>query len=257
MYRSFIFICLVLFVTACQRSSSGGIVAPTNMPPTPHMPPSPLATAVQSTSGLLVGVYDNNDTPHGAQTLTLLGGSRYIQEAPAYHAIITGTWAISGSQIVFTETETVPPGHACVDAPGIYNWTFDGQGLTLVLANDDCRQRKEDYPSGPWIKQSQTLAAPVPPKVSYGQSITIEATDRLTFVPDTITVASGQTVELLFVNHGKLPHTFTLPDLNIEVQIPPGETNLLTFTTPTPGEYPFYSNVLTEFENMKGKLIVK
>jgi len=30
-----------------------------------------------------------------------------------------------------------------------------------------------------------------------------------------------------------LPHTLTAPDLKIEVQMPPGETDNITFTAPT------------------------
>ncbi|MBI5032259.1 MAG: cupredoxin domain-containing protein [Chloroflexi bacterium] len=81
--------------------------------------------------------------------------------------------------------------------------------------------------------------------------------DDLTFTPSAITVKPGQTVELTLVNNGTLPHTFTLTDLNIEVQMPPGETTQFTFIAPKSGEYQFYSGVLTEFDKMKGKLIVQ
>ena len=50
--------------------------------------------------------------------------------------------------------------------------------------------------------------------------LTVEGTDNLTFTPDTLTVKPGQTVELTLVNNGKLPHTFTIPEFNIEVQMP-------------------------------------
>jgi len=41
-----------------------------------------------------------------------------------------------------------------------------------------------------------------------------------------------------------LDHTFSIPDLNI-------------FTAPKAGEYQFSSGVISDFETMKGKLIVK
>ena len=100
-------------------------------------------------------------------------------------------------------------------------------------------------------------AAPAPPKVTNTQQIAIEGTDRLTFVPDTITVTSGQAVELTLVNNGQLDHTFTVPDLRIEVQMPAGKTNTFTFTAPQAGVYRFNSGVITEFDTMKGELIVK
>ena len=86
---------------------------------------------------------------------------------------------------------------------------------------------------------------------------TIEGTDNLTFTPDTITVKPGQSVELILVDKGTLPHTFTVPDLNIEVQMRAGETNTVTFTAPAAGEYRFFSGVLSDLDTMKGKIIVK
>ena len=87
--------------------------------------------------------------------------------------------------------------------------------------------------------------------------LTVEGTDNLTFTPDTLTVKPGQTVELTLVNNGKLPHTFNVPELNIEVQMPPGETNKFTFTAPRAGEYRFISGSLRDLDTMKGKIIVK
>ena len=85
----------------------------------------------------------------------------------------------------------------------------------------------------------------------------IEAKDNLTFTPNTITVRSGQTVNLTLVNNGKLDHTFTAPDLNIEVILPAGTTNQVSFTVPKAGEYRFYSAPISEFDIMTGTLIVK
>lgn len=86
---------------------------------------------------------------------------------------------------------------------------------------------------------------------------TIEAKDNLTFTPNTITVTPGQTVDLKLVNNGKLDHTFTAPDLNIEVILPAGTTNQVSFTAPRAGEYRFYSAPISEFDIMTGTLIVK
>lgn len=87
--------------------------------------------------------------------------------------------------------------------------------------------------------------------------ITVEGKDNLTFTPSTISVRPGQIVELTLINNGRLYHTFAIPDLNIEVQMPPGETNKVTFTAPKAGEYRFSSGVISEFDSMKGTLIVK
>lgn len=85
---------------------------------------------------------------------------------------------------------------------------------------------------------------------------TIEARDNLTFAPDTVIIKPGQSVELTLVNNGKLDHTFTAPDLNIEVILRPGETKQVTFTAPQMGEYRFYSATIQDFETMKGTIKV-
>ncbi len=86
---------------------------------------------------------------------------------------------------------------------------------------------------------------------------TIEAKDNLTFTPDNITIKPGQTVALTLVNNGKLDHTFTAPDLNIEFQMPAGETTTETFVVSKPGEYRFFCAVIGHFDTMKGTVVVK
>jgi heme/copper-type cytochrome/quinol oxidase subunit 2 len=111
-----------------------------------------------------------------------------------------------------------------------------------------------------WLGAIWVLACTVMLLTACGSGtvhFTIEAKDNLTFTPDTLMVTSGQTVELNLVNSGKLDHTFSIPDLNIEVQMPGGETNKIIFTAPKVGEYQFSSGVISDFETMKGKLIVK
>jgi plastocyanin len=111
-----------------------------------------------------------------------------------------------------------------------------------------------------WLARAAVLACAAMLVTACGSGtahFTIEAKDNLTFTPDTISVKTGQTVELTLVNRGKLDHTFSVPDLNIEVQLPAGQTDKIVFTAPRAGEYPFSSGVIRDFETMKGKLIVK
>ena len=91
---------------------------------------------------------------------------------------------------------------------------------------------------------------------SSAAHFTIEAKDNMTFAPDTITVKPGQTVELTLVNNGKLDHTFTAPDLNIEVILRAGETKQITFSAPQTGEYRFYSATIQDFDTMIGRIKV-
>jgi plastocyanin len=45
--------------------------------------------------------------------------------------------------------------------------------------------------------------------------------------------------------------------LSIEVQMPPSETNKVTFIAPQAGEYRFISGVIDDLDTMKGTIIVK
>ncbi len=154
MKRLFIFSSIVLFVTACGAPSLGSPATPTMIPSTPvpmqTVVPSTTA-AIPPTSGSLLGAYDNSKTPHDLETLTLLDGGRYILQVYGDDVPITGTWAISASQVVFTEAAG---GGDCPGDPGTYQFVMDGKALTLTKVKDPyCDLRVEDFTSGPWIKK--------------------------------------------------------------------------------------------------------
>ncbi len=99
----------------------------------------------------LVGAYDNSKTPRGLETLTLLDDGRFIQRVQDVDVPITGTWAISASQIVFTEAAG---GGVCPGDPGTYQFVMEGKALTFTKVKDPyCDLRVEDFTSGPWIKK--------------------------------------------------------------------------------------------------------
>ena len=116
-------------------------------------------------------------------------------------------------------------------------------------------------PQPPIAIPSPTTAPTILPTATQPVSsgplrLTVEGTDNSVFVPAIITVTTGQTVELNLVNNGRLPHTFTMPDLNLEVQMPPGQRNNVTFTAPAVGTYSFSSGVIEDLDTMKGLLVV-
>jgi hypothetical protein len=152
MKRLLIFSSIVLFVTACGTSSAGDLaLPPTAVPstPTPIVSPSPTVTISPATR-LLLGVYDNNSTPNGSETLTLLDGGRYTLQVPKYRANVRGSWAVLGEQTVFTETI----GGDCSGFPGTYKLAMNGTALTFTKVKDDnCSVRAADLTSGPWIKE--------------------------------------------------------------------------------------------------------
>lgn len=89
--------------------------------------------------------------------------------------------------------------------------------------------------------------------------VTIQATDQFRFVPDVINAKPGQQIQLTLQNTGSLDHSFVLPDLNINYQLPAGKTLKETFSAPSKaGTYQFYCNVPGHKEaGMVGNLIVK
>ncbi len=162
-HSSFFKRCMALAVlgslfAGCGTSSSNSPAAaavvpsvPTLAPPTSTTIASTPMVAVSPTSGSLLGAYDNSKTPHDLETLTLLDGGRYILQVYGDDVPITGTWAISAEQIVFTEAAG---GGDCPGDPGTYQFVMDGKALTLTKVKDPyCDLRVEDFTSGAWIKK--------------------------------------------------------------------------------------------------------
>ncbi len=156
--RSIALAMLGIFFAGCGASNANTPAVatvvpsrPTVAPPTATTVASIPTTAAPSPSESLLGAYDNSKTPHDLETLTLLDGGRYSLQVQGDDIPITGTWAISAEQIVFTEAAG---GGDCPDKPGTYKFTVDGKALTFSKVQDPyCDLRVEDFTSGPWIKK--------------------------------------------------------------------------------------------------------
>jgi plastocyanin len=64
------------------------------------------------------------------------------------------------------------------------------------------------------------------------------ATEGLMFSPPTLSATSGQ-ITLRMANHDLFWHTFTIDALNVDLRVPVGAEQSVTFTAP-PGSYTFY-----------------
>jgi len=73
-----------------------------------------------------------------------------------------------------------------------------------------------------------------PPTTTPSAHIHVEMYDYR-FDPSNITVRAG-TVEFMVENHGSVPHTFTISELNIDVVVPPGGSRSITVNL-SPGTY--------------------
>lgn len=87
------------------------------------------------------------------------------------------------------------------------------------------------------------------------------------YMPDSITVKSGETVRLKLTNTDKLtPHNFTLKaegaGLDVDVDVSAGKTETVDITPLAPGSYTFYCNKKLPFfkshreRGMEGTLVV-
>lgn len=85
---------------------------------------------------------------------------------------------------------------------------------------------------------------------SSSDSIEISAQD-FEFSPSIIDATAGEEVSVTITNDGGAPHTFTIDDLDVDVEIAPGEEQTVSFT-PT-GDDSFYCRFHIGFD-MEGDI---
>lgn len=74
------------------------------------------------------------------------------------------------------------------------------------------------------------------------------------FVPSTLTVVAGDTIQFEFVNPEDDPHSFVLPDLN--VPLPPQSVTRATYIARRPGVFTFLCSIAAHLPSMWGQLVV-
>jgi mono/diheme cytochrome c family protein/plastocyanin len=91
-------------------------------------------------------------------------------------------------------------------------------------------------------------------EVATSDQFTVESHD-IFFTPTEIEVPSDTEVTILLPNLGASPHNFSIDELDVSVDIAPGETKEVTINAPE-GEYEYYCNVPGHKEaGMVGTLI--
>ena len=89
------------------------------------------------------------------------------------------------------------------------------------------------------------------------QTITLQMTDLLRFVPSQIVVHPGK-ITVTLANAGKEPHQFEVPDLNVSTgNIPVGTTTSVTFTIPAGAKTYAFDCAYHTSEHMVGTLTVQ
>ena len=140
------------------------------------------------------------------------------------------------------------------------------QNVDWDLVYNDAIEASGGYPTFPPAPAPAGGAAPTPaPEGSPGaggeagdvatsDQFTVESHD-IFFVPTEIEVPSDTEVTILLPNLGASPHNFSIDELDVSVDIAPGETKEVTINAPE-GEYEYYCNVPGHKEaGMVGALI--
>ncbi len=88
-------------------------------------------------------------------------------------------------------------------------------------------------------------------------NVTVTATE-FKFDPATITVKTGDKVNITFVNKGTVDHTYVQPDLNINLKAAPGQSATGQFTASKAGTYNVVCDVPGHKEaGMTGQIVVQ
>jgi uncharacterized cupredoxin-like copper-binding protein len=75
-----------------------------------------------------------------------------------------------------------------------------------------------------------------------GGSTTIE-TPGMSYDPDSFTISAGEDHEVTIDNTDGQLHTFTIDELDVDVEVAGGESETTTLNVPDAGEYTFYCTV--------------
>lgn len=93
-----------------------------------------------------------------------------------------------------------------------------------------------------WMHGWDASAIAAPSPSPGAREIRVTATD-FAFSPDRIELRVGETVNLVLVDEGSLPHDLTIPALGLSLAVEPGETASAALTAPRPGTFRFFCSV--------------
>jgi uncharacterized cupredoxin-like copper-binding protein/mono/diheme cytochrome c family protein len=158
-------------------------------------------------------------------------------------------------------------GGALLNDEQIHELALMIQNVDWDLVYNETIEASGGYPTFPPAPAPAGGAAPTPAPADAAQGAGGEAGDVATsdqftveshdiaFVPTEIEVPSDTKVTILLPNLGAAPHNFSIDELDISVDIAPGETKEVKITAPE-GEYEYYCNIPGHKEaGMVGTLI--
>lgn len=122
--------------------------------------------------------------------------------------------------------------------------------VTFAVAQDATPSATPDTGACASPAASPAAGTPVPaaspsasptPCTTAPAAITIEMVD-IAFRQKTFTVPAGVATDITIVNKGLALHDFSIDELNISVNLAPGESTVISINAPA-GKYTFYCNI--------------
>ncbi len=98
-----------------------------------------------------------------------------------------------------------------------------------------------DEAASPVVAAGDATAADAAGEDAVAADVTVVSYD-IYFEPTEFTIASGETVTVSLPNEGAAPHNFAIDELDISVDLAPGETKSVDINA-EPGVYEYYCNV--------------
>jgi plastocyanin len=149
----------------------------------------------------------------------------------------------------------------------VSTWLAVALGAVALIAS--ACSTKVDAAKADYTPQTRTVSLTVAPllvheqegtfdflKEAFAKHGTLDGKEVWSFAPSTITVYQGDTVNVTFTNPGDDPHTFTIPQLNVDAQIKENSETKTSFFAPKPGIYTFSCTVAEHAPYMYGTLVV-
>jgi nitrite reductase (NO-forming) len=157
-------------------------------------------------------------------------------------------------------------GEVQINAPaGTYEFYCNVPGhreagmVGTLIVSEDAALPEASPPSieeEPAAESPEADAAAAEEAPAGAEPVTIESHD-IFFEPAEVTIPADTDVTVSLPNEGAAPHNFSIDELEISVDLAPGETKETVINAP-PGEYEYYCNVPGHREaGMVGTLIVE